>query len=155
MSLLNLTAANHLLYVRQTLLLYMKKQSYRAAAAGSLFFSSLLILHSQYKCVSHLQSICALISHSQYKGILHLQSICALPVYLLSSKLMPVTLEIEKLIRLFLWGTRDGVCKLQLAAWEGVCLPTSMPSKDCLNSILCNFYYANGCGDSEKIDCGQ
>lgn len=31
--------------------------------------------------------------------------------------------ELEKIIQRFLWGTTDGVDKIHLVAFEGVCLP--------------------------------
>lgn len=52
-------------------------------------------------------------------------TLSSLSVYMMSLYLMPMTvaLELEKIMKRFLWGTRDGDKKFHLVAWDVVCLP--------------------------------
>lgn len=51
--------------------------------------------------------------------------LASLPIYLLSSRLIPntVVFEIEKLIKKFLRGSTYGGQKIHLVSWETLCLP--------------------------------
>lgn len=72
-----------------------------------------------------------------------------LPVYMLSSKIAPVKVveEIEKMIRLFLWGTREGKRKIHLVSFEGVCLPKELSGlgikrvRETNLSLLCKWFW--------------
>lgn len=72
-----------------------------------------------------------------------------LPVYMLSSRIAPVKVveEIEKMIRLFLWGTREGKRKMHLVSFEGVCLPKDFGGlgikrvREINLSLLCKWFW--------------
>lgn len=70
-----------------------------------------------------------------------------LPVYMLSSRLglVKVVEEIEKMIRLFLWGTIEG--KKHLVYYEGVCFPRELGGLDIKSvreinvALLCKWFW--------------
>lgn len=72
-----------------------------------------------------------------------------LPVFMFSSRLAPVSImeEIEKIVRLFLWGTRDGVRKIHLLSFEGVCLPKEFgglgikQAREINLALLCKWFW--------------
>lgn len=72
-----------------------------------------------------------------------------LPVYMFSCRLAPVTVvdEMEKIIRLFLWGTSEGKRKLHLVSFEGVCLPRELGGlgikrvREINLSLLCKWFW--------------
>lgn len=47
---------------------------------------------------------------------------------MLSSHLVPITVikALEKIMHLFLWGTKEGCKNINLVSWEGVRLPFSL-----------------------------
>lgn len=56
------------------------------------------------------------------KLVLILCTLQNLPMFVLSLRLAPVTMvdELEKIIRLFLWGMKEGKCIIYLVAFEGI-----------------------------------
>lgn len=72
-----------------------------------------------------------------------------LPIYLLSSRLIPsiVVHEIEKLIRQFLWGSTDGVKKFHFVVWEILSLPFEWDGLGLRNlrirnnALLCKWFW--------------
>lgn len=78
------------------------------------------------------------------KSVLH-----NLPVYLLSCRLVPVTVlyEIEKIIRIFLEGSTCSEKKLHLVSFEGLCLPFDLGSLGLKRLREVNlFFFLNGFG---------
>lgn len=60
--------------------------------------------------------------------ILIMSTLQNISVYMFTCRLAPVSVidEIEKIVRLFLWGTSDGKRKMHLVSFEGVCLPKEL-----------------------------
>lgn len=76
-------------------------------------------------------------------------TLLCLPVYMFSCRLAPVSIidAIEKIVRLFLWGTSDGKRKMHLVAFEGVCLPIELGGlglkrvREINLSLLCKWFW--------------
>lgn len=66
-----------------------------------------------------------------------------------SSRLVPVTVaeELEKIVRLFLWGSKDGIRKIHLVSFEGICLPRELGGlgikrvREINLSLLCKWFW--------------
>lgn len=72
-----------------------------------------------------------------------------LPVYMFSSRLVPVTVveELEKIVRRFFWGSKEGKRKIHLVSYEGICLPRELGGlgfkrvREINLSLLCKWFW--------------